>query len=1249
MRPSTHRLRRGLLDLGVAIYRARLPLRDLRLLPLGTARPPQEPPLPDGGEPGWGSIAVGDHWGKRDSYVWLRAAATLPQAWRGALADTRAQATRRAGGPRWALALRLLLGRTDMFGWPEGLLYVNGRLQQGINQHHADVLLRPEDAPTGELAFDVYAWSGMLDDDHRLEKAEIALLDRDAEALYHLLSQGIALVDTLAESDPLTYRLAAAMDEAYNLLDMRRSVGDALVERYSLAEQPESVDDADTVDDVTGGAFAASVERALARLRERLADLRAEFNPAERPIVTAIGHGHLDVAWLWRTTHTREKTARTFGIATALMEHYPDYHFLHTTPQVFDWLSQDYPALFARVAERVREGRFEAGGAMWLEADTNLVSGESLVRQIAYGQRYLRETFGADRANYDTLWLPDTFGYSAALPQIMLRAGLRVFMTTKMSWSDTNRVPTDTFRWRGLDGSATLAHFITTPSSPEEPETASETYNGMLTAQSVRGVWGRYHDKAINGELLLAFGFGDGGAGPTRQHLEQAAALQELPGLPELRLGRADEFFHRLRARLWERPDLATWDGELYLEYHRGTYTTQAWLKQLHRRTEARLLLAETLEAWAALTPGPSPTGRGEGQRSLQKATGVASDEDEITLDEAWRTLLLHEFHDILPGSSIGPVYDDARVVMEGLAARLGARIERSLQQIVARGLGQPKRLFAKGAGGDREADMGGAPVGALIVYNPGPWAQDALLTVPAPSRAARASHSQPDGDAMGWTYVALAPSGNVQPLLTDAAPIESALAGAPEAPGVALTPGIALTPLRAQPTTLADGWPALLVEARALPARGYVTLTPHKADQPTPAARGKRVGAMDAADPLAPWGKDRSLENAFFRMRFDEHGEIVSCLDLRVPGGRELLLAGQTGNRLVMFDDRPRNFDAWDIDATFEQKPYPLADEGPAEIALVESGPLRATLLVRRRALSSVVEQRISLYRSIPRIDFATRIDWHEHHLLLKAAFPLDVRATTARSEIQYGSVERATHRNTSWDRARFETAAHRWVDLSEPDYGVSLLNDGRYGYDIHDTTLRLTLLRSPTSPDPNADQGEHTFTYSLYPHLGDWRAGGVVQAAYTLNRTPVIVPAPDGADATPARVEFFTSTPAQVVIEAIKRPDDERANTDAADASANVSANGERTLIVRVYEAHGTRCPARIQAPPWLSVADVVECDLLERPLTPESSAAYDLWRESPVASHDAPAWDASGWGCQLRPFEVRTFRVRCAANHE
>jgi alpha-mannosidase len=382
-------------------------------------------------------------------------------------------------------------------------------------------------------------------------------------------------------------------------------------------------------------------------------------------------------------------------------------------------------------------------------------------------------------------------------------------------------------------------------------------------------------------------------------------------------------------------------------------------------------------------------------------------------------------------------------------------------------------------------------------------------------------------------------------------------------------------------------------------------------------------------------------LENGYFRVELDASGAIASLVDKRVPGGRELFRPGQPGNDLMLFDDRPEHFDAWDVDASYEARAYPL---GKAEIAVVERGPLRATIRVVRRFGASNLTQDISVYRSLPRIDFATRIDWHERHRLLKAAFPLDLRTTTATYEIQYGSVERATHRNTSWDAARFEVWAHRWVDLSESDFGVSLLNDSRYGHDVHDGTLRISLMRGTTYPDPEADQGEQTVTYSLYPHLGDWRRGGTVPAAYALNR-PARVHAPgresraagaaQGKGGQPASdsaaqsrgvaASLFTAEPAAAVVEAVKRADD---------------GDG---LIVRVYECHGGRHAARARS--LVPIASVEECDLLERPLLPEASPAYKAWRASAVASHDTPVWDAHSWAFALRPFEVRTFRLRLA----
>ncbi len=1034
MHSDISRIRRGLDDLSQAQYRERLPLRNLSLLPLGVALAPQEQPPPSRDHPDWRPIAPGAEWGGQDENAWFHGEASVPALLAAACASGTS-----------AVPLRLLLGASSDFGWPEGLLYLNGELLQGINQHHEDILLPASVSEVERLDIAVRAWSGMQPRKHHLEYAELALLNRSLEALYHLLLAGCDLVDALNEKNALCDPLALALTAAYDQLDL---------------SQPASP------------ALEASATRALAALRTELAGLRARFSPYNHPTVTAIGHGHLDVAWLWQTRHTREKAARTFSIATALMSHYPEYHFLHTTPQVFAWLERDYPALFDRVRARVAEGRFEAAGAMWLESDTNLVSGESLVRQIVYGQRYLRETFGA---TYDTLWLPDTFGYTYALPQIMLRAGLRAFMTTKMSWSDTNRIPYDTFRWRGLDGSETLAHFVTTPWLPINPAFDTDTYNGRLDVAAVRKLGERYRGKALNHDLLLIYGHGDGGAGPTRQHIESYRALRELPGLPDIRLGRADDYFSALRQRLWEQPDLPTWDGELYLEYHRGVYTTQAWLKRLHRRLEESLLLAESLDAtrWA--------------YRSYANADAP---DERATLDEAWRTLLLHEFHDILPGSSIGPVYADARATLTTLAERLDDFISQAERDLI-----------------DQRATTG-----EWLIHNPSP-------TV-TPGESALATLELAEN----------------------------------QAPPVFLTPGSSTALL---PMQVVFGWGRsvfALYKTPPIAGRGWLALRSAR-DRPPPA---------EPHDLLRPRASSTEtggviLENALYRCEIDSLGQITSLLDKRVADGRELLPVGQVGNQFIAFEDHPRKFDAWDIDADYSRLRYPIT---AFRLSVTANGPLRASIRVIRSFRGSSIMQDISLYRDLPRIDFVTRIEWHEHHILLKVAFPLDLRATEARSEIQYGSLTRPTHTNTSWDQARFETVAHRWVDLSEGDYGVALLNDGRYGHDIHANVIRLTILRSPTSPDPNADQGIHDVTFSLLPHLGAWPSGDVVAHGYALNRPLRIVrpaqPLADG-DATlpvaapPAPLVQVEGT--AVIIEAVKR---------AAESD---------DLIVRLYESTGSR----------------------------------------------------------------------------
>ncbi|HZC05570.1 MAG TPA: glycoside hydrolase family 38 C-terminal domain-containing protein, partial [Ktedonobacterales bacterium] len=602
--------------------------------------------------------------------------------------------------------------------------------------------------------------------------------------------------------------------------------------------------------------------------------------------------------------------------------------------------------------------------------------------------------------------------------------------------------------------------------------------------------------------------------------------------------GRADRYFRDLREQVGSQDSLPTWDGELYLEYHRGVYTTQAWLKRLHRRIEERLLLAESLDAarWAHAY-----------------IRGGAAPDARVTLDDCWRTLLLHEFHDILPGSSIAPVYADAREALTALAERLDSFIAQAQRDIAD------------------QSHMSGM----WLLHNPSP------VSTPG-----------------GASIIALA-------------------LGPGEQPPTVANPGDSERPLTMQIVTEPDGATTALYGAPAIPGRGWLTLRPTQPPKP-------HSQAPDSGRPHASASPDGGviLENTYYACSLDAQGQITSLVDKRVGSGRELMPAGQAGNAFIAFEDRPRTFDAWDIDAWYTRKPYPLDS---AQVTITEHGPLRATVHVTRTFLNSVIEQDISLTHNSPRVDFVTHVDWHEHNLLLKVAFPLDMRVTHARSEIQYGSIARPTHSNTSWDQARFETVAHRWVDLSEGDYGVALLNDGRYGHDIHESVVRLTVLRSPTVPDPEADQGAHDVTFSLLPHLGAWPSGEVVAHGYALNRPlRVIRPQREGASTNqPAPpLPLFSVEGSAAIIEAVKR-----------------AAEGD-DLIVRVYESTGSR--AEVKAQCAYPIERIVETDLLERPLSEGVSPAFDLWEASPVASHDMPQLHETGWRCQLRPFEIRTFRV-------
>lgn len=1048
---TIQKLQRRIADMGRAAEGSRVFLSPVLVAP---ATGPMSPP-PSASDALWQRVEVGQIWGRQHSTSWLMTHLQVPEEMAGQSVVLQLHWDAKTRNDALLLTL-------------EATLFLDGHPIGAIDWQHPTLLLPPQagDGQGHTLALQVYTR-----EPHPFGGLSLSTRNEVVWQLYHMMHTTLEALQTYDENDLVRHRLLERLNAAYTILDLR--------EGWQSRR------------------FVVSAHAALDYLRMHLTDGFSAGNPPE---IVLSGHAHLDLAWQWPYWRTRQKIAHTVANVLALMERYPFYHYSQSQPQALQWLKEDVPELFAQVKERVAEGRFEPVGAMWVEADCNLTSGESLIRQIIHGTRFLQQEFGFTPKH---VWLPDVFGYSAALPQIMRGCDLPVFMTTKISWNQFNRMPCDTFRWRGIDGSEVLTHFITAPDAGSA--STYYTYNGPLRPADMPGTWANYRQQAVNDSLLYLCGWGDGGGGPTEDMLERMRTLADLPGnYPRVCMGRADEYFASLYERVWENPALPDWVGELYLEYHRGTYTSQARTKQANRRAELFYREVELLNSWASLYGMPS--------RQEQ-------------LNEGWRGILLNQFHDVLPGSSIHEVYDDATRIY-GEARAIGERIRNEALTVLARHFGWSGQ--------------------EVVLLNTLPWERTDPVQLPERDLA----------------YI----SGNGGQVVSDW-----------------------------------DGNKLVLFDGARVPATGISTLPQLNATDVSGYCDAVRV-------------EDGSivLHNEFYELTLDTHGEISRLYDKRA--GRDVLAFGQTGNQLIAYEDRPLNFDAWDIDIFYEEKPYPLGES--VQMQIIEGGPVRASVEIVHHFMASRITQRISLWRNSPRIDFATEIDWHEHQTVLKAAFPVAINSTAATYEIQFGNVQRPTHRNTSWDLARFEVCAHRWVDLSESGYGVSLLNDSKYGHDIHDHVMRLTLLKSGISPDPEADQGLHRFTYSLLPHVGDWREAQTVRRAYELNAPLVGVTQRTGSvqETTGERPQYTQSGPASflrtdcphIVVETVKPAED---------------GDG---LIVRFYEAHNQRGGGTItfSAP----LASAQECNLLEATLGEASYQDNELY-------------------FQVRPFEIKTFRVRFA----
>ncbi|MCX4626391.1 glycoside hydrolase family 38 C-terminal domain-containing protein [Streptomyces sp. NBC_01443] len=997
---TEHRLRRVLKErIKPAVHSRPVPLE------IGRWEAPGEPvPVAAGLAAAYGPCAIGETWGPAWGTTWFKVTGTVPAAWAGRTVEA---------------VLDLGFDRMMPGFQCEGLVHrADGSEVKALNPYNDWVRVADSAAGGEQVEWYVEAASNPVLVDHSATYEGDRQTSGD-QPLYRLARMDLAVFETEV------WELVQDLEVLYDLM---MQLGEADARRYEILRAIDAALDAVDLGDVPGTAAAA---------RARLAGVLAAPANASAHRISAVGHAHIDSAWLWPLRETVRKVSRTASNMVNLMDGHPEFVFAMSQAQQLDWIKTHRPELFERVKKKIADGQFVPVGGMWVESDTNMVGGEAMARQFLYGKKFFLDEFGIETHN---VWLPDSFGYTAAMPQIVKLSGSKWFLTQKISWSQVNKFPHHTFWWEGIDGTRVFTHFPPV-----------DTYNSDLGGTQLAHAARNYQEKGRGSRSLAPFGWGDGGGGPTREHLARARRQRDLEGSPRVEIERPDAFFEKAHA---EYADAPVWAGELYLELHRGTYTSQAKTKQGNRHSESLLREAELWAATAAV-----------------RVPGYGYPYED--LERIWKTVLLHQFHDILPGSSIAWVHREARATYAAVREEL-------------RGITLAAQLALAGKGT------------AELVFNCAPHARRGI------------------------------PAGG---------------AGLPEGAG--------------QPVT-----------AEERHGGGHV------------------------------------LANGRLLVEIDGRGLIVSAYDLEAR--REAVAPGQAANLLQIHPDFPNMWDAWDIDAFYRNSVTDLVESDALEVA--QTGPDAVTVRVARSFGRSTVVQSITLRAGAKTVDMVTEVDWHETEKFLKAAFPLDVKAERSASETQFGHVHRATHTNTSWEAAKFEICAHRWIHVEEPGWGTAVLNDSTYGHDVtrdmrpdggQTTTVRLSLLRAPRYPDPETDQGAHTLRFSLAPGAG---IGDAVREGHALNLPERVV-----SGAAPV-APLLTLDNDAVVVEAVKL---------AEDRSGDV--------VVRLYESRGGRATAVLTAGFPLSAA--VESDLLERPLSGTAVGA-------PTRSGAVPL--------TLRPFQIVTVRL-------
>ncbi|KAI5117584.1 hypothetical protein M0805_004579 [Coniferiporia weirii] len=819
-----------------------------------------------------------------------------------------------------------------------------------------------------------------------------------------------------------------------------------------------------------------------------------------RADVWGIGHCHIDTAWLWPFRVTQQKVARSWATQVDLMERYPEHRFTCSQAQQYKWLEELYPKLFARVKERVLSGHFHPVGGSWVENDGNMPSGEALVRQMVFGQRYFESRFGI---RCETAWLPDSFGLTGAYPQIIRGAGMKYFFTQKLSWNNINVFPHSTFNWVGIDGTQVLCHM-----------TPVDTYTAQASVGDIcKGVT-NHKNLESNNTALLVFGNGDGGGGPLNKMLENLrrirAVANESRDLPVVNMGHSvEDFFRDIERSSAGGKTLPAWHGELYLEFHRGTYTSHGSIKKGNRRSE---ILLRDIELVATLASVLHP----------KKYTYPRQQ-----IDELWEKVLLCQFHDVLPGSSIGMVYEDAEVYYAEVAKKGRALFNEALSILlhpaasIALSPSDPTPLAAL------PKPRPGAGPGSVVAFNTTMFARRDVVQVPLAGTG---------GSRLCAAVVQAAEDGKTGYALVQA------------------EHGLGLASLRGM---FAD---------------------------------------CSAASVHTTGSGDFTLRNDLVEMTISG-GRITSLLDKKI--GRELIAQGESGG-MVIFEDRPGYWDAWDVEIHHLEKRTPLAF---SDVKIVAKGPLRAAVSAEVQFGQSRASVTISLDaipasvapNSRPYFRFDAVVDWHERHQFLKFELPLDIYNDNATYETQFGFVQRPMHKNTTWDAAKFEVCGLKYADLSEYGYGVAILSESKYGFACTGNILRISLLRGATAPDAEQDQGTHEFSWAVLPHVGHFLQSDVPQAAYLFN-SPLhmrFIPeegAGSSALSSMGRPPFSIRGAPSVILETVKRGD--------SDALGNVTK--PQTIVLRIYEALGGHARAVLRVAGALGVMRAYITNLLEDELS-------------------------------------------------